>query len=233
MKAKIKRKIHHGTRFITRAFEYTGMPQGYAATVAWFAERMVLASLCLAVLSFAAGIVFAVKFSEPIVESKFYNDTLVQANYAQQQVIDMVSPVFASLIKANHQDVDLEAQARADRKVKIQTFLASKNSPLAKDDDALNALTDAKNTKMIIAISFVESTYAQHCYYYNCSGIGGPNLRKYKSYGDWVRDFDNLLEDRYKDVPPEKFVGIYVQPGSPNWIYGVNQSLKEMKAQEI
>jgi hypothetical protein len=89
--------------------------------------------------------------------------------------------------------------------------------------------------KLMLAISFVESTFGRSCYYYNCSGIGGtpPNLRKYNSYAEWIADFDQLLEQRYKGVPPEKFIGLYVQPGSPNWIYGVNQVLKEFKEQEI
>jgi hypothetical protein len=87
--------------------------------------------------------------------------------------------------------------------------------------------------KMMLAISFVESTFGQKCWKYNCSGIGGSNLVAYKSYADWIRAFDALLEKRYKDLPPEEYLGLYVQPGSPNWIYGVNQVLTELKEQGI
>lgn len=242
MKAKIKRKIRKGTRLFTSLVEYSGIPHGYSTTVAWFAERMILASACLIALSFAAGIVFATKLSEPIVSSKFYNDALVRTQYAgegikvySEQVIDTVSPVFLSLVKENRQEVDIEAQELAVRKEKLKNYLASKNSPFAEDDAAIHAFATSKNMKMMLAISFVESTFGKNCYYHNCSGIGGtpPNLKKYDSYEAWIKDFDKLLEDRYKDVPPEKFVGIYVQPGSPNWIYGVNQVLSELKEQEV
>jgi hypothetical protein len=60
-----------------------------------------------------------------------------------------------------------------------------------------------------------------------------PTLRKYDNYAEWIYDFDDLLERRYKDVPPEKFIGLYVQPGSPNWIYGVNQVIEEFEQQQI
>ena len=87
----------------------------------------------------------------------------------------------------------------------------------------------------MVAISFVESTFGKRCYYYNCSGIGGtpPHLRKYNSYAEWVRDFDDLLERRYKDLPPEEFIGLYVQPGSANWLHGVKQVLRELEEQGI
>jgi hypothetical protein len=121
------------------------------------------------------------------------------------------------------------------RKQKLKAYLEGKRSPFAKDDPTLDAFVASKNMKMMIAISFVESTFGQHCYYYNCSGIGGtpPNLRKYDGYSEWVKDFDDLLERRYKDIPPEKFIGLYVQPGSPNWIFGVKQVLREFEEQGI
>jgi hypothetical protein len=113
--------------------------------------------------------------------------------------------------------------------------LESKRSPFAEDDLAIEAFASSKNMKMMVAISFVESTFGQNCYYYNCSGIGGtpPTLRKYDNYAEWIYDFDDLLERRYKDVPPEKFIGLYVQPGSPNWIYGVKQVIQEFEQQQI
>lgn len=242
-KAKTKRKIRKGTKLVTRLIESTGIPYGYSTTIAWFAERAVLASLTLIVLSFAAGVMFVLKLSEPIGQSQVYDEAAKKAQLAEdgikvfsQQVIDVASPVFAQFVKENREpEEDLNAKQFAERKAKLKKYLDSKNSPFAKDDEALDAFANSKNMKMMVAISFVESTYGKNCYYYNCSGIGGtpPTLRKYNNYSEWIKDFDQLLEKRYKDVPPEKFIGLYVQPGSPNWIFGVKQVIREFNEQGI
>lgn len=235
--------IKKGTKFVTSLVELTGIPHGYSASVAWFAERMVLATLCIATASFAAGVMFVVRLSEPIADSHFYGQVSRRAALAQQgiktysqQVIDVASPIFGNLIK-DHRDeeIDWEQVNLAERKTKLKAYLASKNSPFAEDEAALDAFVNSKNMKLMVAISFVESTFGKHCYYFNCSGIGGtpPTLRKYNSYAEWIVDFDDLLERRYKDLPPEKFLGLYVQPGSPNWLYGVKQVIAEFEQHGI
>lgn len=242
LKAKHRRKIKHGTRIVTKLVEATGIPHGYSTTVAWFAERVMIASFALIVVSFAAGAMFVLKLAEPIGDSKVYDTAAQQALNAEegikvfsQQVIDVASPVFAAFVKENRDEEDLAATELADRKQKLQAYLASKKSPFAEDPAAIDAFASSKNMKMMVAISFVESTFGKNCYYYNCSGIGGtpPRLRKYNSYAEWIHDFDDLLERRYKDLPPEEFIGLYVQPGSPNWIYGVKQVLREFDEQGI
>lgn len=231
-----------GAKFLIKLAEASGISEGYANTVAWFTERVIIASLLLAVLSFAAGSLFVLKLSEPIADSVVYNGAARRAQLAQegikefsQQIIDVTSPVFASLIKENHEEVDPQVAQLAIRKQKLKTYLESKHSPFAKDDSALDAFVISKNMKLMVAISFVESTFGKNCYYFNCSGIGGtpPSLRKYDSYAEWIKDFDELLEARYKGVPPEKFIGLYVQPGSPKWIYGVKQVIREFDEQGI
>ena len=237
LKAKTKRKIKKGTKLVTKLVESTGIPHGYSVTIAWFAERAMLASLTLIVLSFASGVLFVLKLSEPIGQSEVYDEAAKTAELAEQgirvfsqQVIDVASPVFAQFVKDNRSpEEDLGAKQLAERKQKLRVYLESKNSPFAKDEAALDAFVASKNMKMMVAISFVESTFGKNCYYYNCSGIGGtpPNLRKYDSYAEWIKDFDDLLERRYKDIPPEKFIGLYVQPGSPPWLAGVRQVIRE------
>jgi hypothetical protein len=233
---------HHfkkGSKFVTSLVELTGIPHGYSASIAWFAERMVLAMLCIATASFAGGVLFVLKWSEPIADSHFYDTVSTRAALAQQgikvysqQVIDVASPIFGNLIKENRdEEVDWEAMDLAHRKEKLRAYLTDKKSPFVLDEGALDAFVNSRNMKLIVAISFVESTFGKHCYYFNCSGIGGtpPNLRKYNSYAEWIVDFDDLLERRYKDLPPEKFIGLYVQPGSPNWLYGVKQVISEFE----
>lgn len=238
-KAKTKRRIRKGTKLVTKLIERTGIPDGYATTIAWFAERATLAALSLMVLSFAGGVLFVLHFSEPIANSRIYDiaaaTTGASIRVVSEQIIDITSPIFAAFVEDNKQEIDLEAEQLATRKRKLKNYLEDKRSPFAADDAALDAFVASRNMRMMVAISFVESTFGQHCYYYNCSGIGGtpPSLRKYNSYAEWIQDFDSLLERRYKDVPPEKFIGLYVQPGSPNWIYGVKKVLRELSERGI
>jgi hypothetical protein len=244
-----KRAIRTGTRFVSHLVEKTGIPEGYSGTVAWFAERMILAMLCISTASFAGGVLFVLKWSEPIAESNFYYGVSRSAQVAQegvisysQDIIDVASPIFGNLIIANRRAEELEPSAgetlaaeRLERKEKLKSYLTEKKSPFAEDEDALDAFANSRNMKLMVAISFVESTFGKNCYYYNCSGIGGtpPNLRKYNNYAEWIRDFDDLLERRYKNLPPEKFIGLYVQPGSPSWLYGVKQVIKEFEERGI
>ncbi len=230
------KKVRKGGKLFTKLVEATGIPAGYSESAAWFAERMVLASVCLIAISFTFGALFVMYASEPIADSNFYNSVSTKAKLAEdgikvysQQVIDLASPIFSKLLKDNREEVDQEPDRLAVRIEKLKQYLLDKKSPFADDEQALQAFAASKNMKLMVAISFVESTYGKHCYYYNCSGIGGtpPNLRKYDSYAEWIQDFDKVLEDRYKDLPPEKFIGLYVQPGSPNWIYGVKQVIRE------
>ncbi len=220
---------------VTKLVEATGIPDGYATTIAWFAERATLAALCLMVLSFAGGVLFVLRLSEPIANSALYNVAATTTEEGirvfSQQVIDVTSPIFAAFIKENREERDVAGEQLAARKEKLRAYLKNKKSPFADDEAALDAFVASRNMRMMVAISFVESTFGQHCYYYNCSGIGGtpPSLRKYNNYAEWIQDFDALLEKRYKDVPPEKFIGLYVQPGSPNWIYGVKKVIKEFE----
>lgn len=236
--------VHRGNKLFTYLFERTGIPHSYSASMAWFTERMVLAGICLVVLSFAAGVLYTLYLSQPIGESQFYGELSTKARNARenivvysQQFIDIASPVFGSLIKDNRRDeaADLAAEQLAARKAKLKAYLKGKNSPFAEDDTTIDAFINSKNMKLMVAISFVESTFGKRCYYYNCSGIGGtpPNLRKYESHAEWIADFDALLEKRYKDLPIESFLGLYVQPGSPNWLYGVKQVLAEFEEQGI
>ncbi len=231
-----------GAKFLINIVEATGIDHGYSATVAWFAERMLLASFALAVVSFAAGTMFVLKLSAPIADSVVYDAAARRAQMAEdgvkvfsQQVIDVASPVFGLLVKENREEQAPPVDQLTIRKEKLKTYLVSKKSPFAEEDSTLDAFAKSRNMKMMVAISFVESTFGKNCYYFNCSGIGGtpPKLRKYNSYAEWVKDFDDLLERRYKDVPPEDFIGLYVQPGSPNWIYGVKQVLREFEEQGI
>jgi len=226
--------LKKGNKFLAKGVRFSGIPDAYSDTAAWFAERVILALVCLATATFAFGVVFALYLSQPIAESAPYAFLANHAELAKEQLIDIASPIFGDLLAQNRQE-KIEKQVFEKRKQDIKHYLITKGSPFAYDDAALVALASAKNMKLILGISFVESNFGRHCYFYNCSGIGGsaPNLKKYSSYADWVQDFDKLLEDHYNGVPIERFLGLYVQPGSPNWLYGVRKVLDEFKKDGI
>lgn len=233
MKEKTKREIKSIEEAVSK---------GYVDIIGWFEQHELITILYVIVLSFAAGVIFVMRFSDPIGNSRIYDATAQRARLAEQgiktfsqQVIDVTSPVFAALVKDNREEDGFSKKEIAERKEKLKEYLEERNSPFATDDQALQAFAESQNMKLMVAISFVESTFGKNCYYYNCSGIGGapPNLRRYDSYAEWIYDFDNLLEESYKDLAPEQFIGFYVQPGSPNWLYGVKQVLQELDDQGI
>ena len=227
MKVKSKRKIKKAR-----------LSRGYKSFVAWFSKHLLFASICLIALCFSAGILFVLHLAAPIGNSEIYNVTAHRVKLAEQgiktftqYVIDVTSPVFSALALNSRDDGEFSAKEIALRKEMLKNYFESKNSPFAADDEALQTFATSKNMKLMVAISFVESTFGKNCYFYNCSGIGGapPNLRRYNSYAEWIVDFDNLLEESYKNLAPEQFIGLYVQPGSPNWLFGVKQVLQELE----
>ncbi len=172
---------------------------------------------------------------EPVVESTGNNLPWVKLLEFDQSELDVISEILPALVEENRHEPTAEEIRNEERKEKLRAYFKSRKSPFGEGDDTLQAFLDSKNMKLMIAISFVESTMGKKCYYHNCSGIGGypPNLRKYDNYAGWVKDFDSLLERRYKGVSIDDFMGLYVQPGSPNWINGVKQILAELKNNSI
>lgn len=153
-------------------------------------------------------------------------------NTDQLQIITDLVPV---LLKEYRKVPTPEELLNTKRKERLTDFLRSYDSPFAQSEETIQAFLDSKNMRLMLAISFVESTMGKRCYYNNCSGIGGypPDLRKYDNFAGWVKDFDELLEKRYKGLPIEKFMGLYVQPGSPNWINGVRKVLADLQTQQV
>lgn len=163
-----------------------------------------------------------------------WNSSSKPLDYDQTE-LNVVANFFNDLIEENHREPATQEVVRNEQAIKLRKFFASYNSPFAKDDGAIKAFLDSRNMHLMIAISFVESSLGKKCYYNNCSGIGGypPRLRKYETRADWIRDFDEVLEKGYKGVPIEDFLGVYVQPGSANWLNGVKQILAELEEQGI
>ncbi|HVY68132.1 MAG TPA: hypothetical protein VHA30_04540 [Patescibacteria group bacterium] len=118
----------------------------------------------------------------------------------------------------------------ARRQAQLAEYLKEKNSPLADEADVIAA---QPHWKMILAIAFAESTLGKRCYYFNCSGIGGSQIKTYSSLKSWIYDFNRLLDKRYQDQTLEQMCGVYVQPCNPNWLLATRQIFTELQDRNI
>lgn len=116
--------------------------------------------------------------------------------------------------------------------VKVREYLEDHGSPLA---DITPLIVTQSQWQRALAISFVESNFGQFCVNNNCSGMGGApgtkSWRKYQTKGDWFIDLNNLLDTpmySQKYTTFEQMKGIYVYPGSNNWVYGANKVYGEL-----
>ncbi len=123
-----------------------------------------------------------------------------------------------------------QAEIMATRKEKLHAYLESKKTPFAEFADII---AEQKHWKLILAISFAESTFGRNCVDNNCSNIGvkpgHPYWHKYATLGEWVKDFNRLIEKRYSDWTLEQMNGVYVQPKNPNWLAATRQVLEELQ----
>jgi hypothetical protein len=123
-----------------------------------------------------------------------------------------------------------DANALAERKAALKKFLVERQSPLANNADLI---AEQPHWQLILAISFAESTLGKKCFEFNCSGIGGSNLRIYKSFTNWILDFNRLLDNHYNSWTLDQMCGVYVQPCTQNWLNATKQILDELKSENI
>lgn len=116
----------------------------------------------------------------------------------------------------------------------LEDYLDKHGSPLKEYAPELVKLPQWQRA---LAISWVESNFGIHCPYLsnNCSGIGvapgHPSWRTYPTKLDWFKDLTNLLEKpiyKEKYSTCKKMRGIYVYPGSNNWVWGCEKKLEEL-----
>ncbi len=116
----------------------------------------------------------------------------------------------------------------------LKSYLEKHGSPLAQYAEEI---PNFPQWQRALAISWVESNFGKHCpgKSNNCSGIGvapgHPLWRTYPTKLDWFEDLSKLLEkpiykERYTTC--KKMKGIYVYPGSSNWVYGCEKKLNEL-----
>lgn len=116
--------------------------------------------------------------------------------------------------------------------VSLTEYLESLNSPLSV---YAAEIIQQPQWQRALAISWVESNMCIHHVDNNCSGIGvapgHPLWRKYETHLDWFKDMSALME---KPIYKERFTtfqamrGVYVQPGSDNWVYGATTKFNDL-----
>ncbi len=145
------------------------------------------------------------------------------------QIQDIVSPdenqnslAYSTIVKADPLVVDL------------QSYLEKNNSPLA---PYAAQIVQMPRWDDALAISFVESNMCVHQINYNCSGMGGapgdPTWHKYSNYMDWFKDMTNLLNEplyAQKYTTFAQMRGVYVQPGSIQWVHGAEKVKSDLVA---
>jgi len=143
---------------------------------------------------------------------------------------DGIVKVSISLLQSYFGSSPTKLEALAKRKSKLEQFLKDRGSPLAGEAETI---ADQDHWKLILAISFAESTLGKNCYYFNCSGIGGSDIKTYKSLKNWILDFNRLLDRRYKGKSLEQMCGVYVQPCTTRWLHATGQVLSALEEQGI
>lgn len=114
----------------------------------------------------------------------------------------------------------------------LKLYLEKHRSPLA---EYAGEMIKQPQWQRALAISWVESNFCKRHVDNNCSGIGvapGHKLwRKYETHLDWFKDMSALMEKPiYKDkyTTFQKMRGVYVQPGSANWVNGAQKKYNEL-----
>ena len=115
---------------------------------------------------------------------------------------------------------------------KVKAYLEAKGSPLAQYADEI---VKQPQWQRALAISYVESNFGKRCADNNCSGIGGaPSMKSWRKYPtklDWFKDMSALLEKptyKVKYTNCNTMKGVYVVPGSANWVNGCNKASNEL-----
>ena len=198
---------------------------------AWMAMSLLMT------LSFIGGMITVWQTQLSVAETDSASNTssggLVKLMQQRDEDLTVVAELLPLLIKEYRYEPTPAERVNIQRKNKLRDYLALKRSPLAEDDAALDAFLSSNNMEMMLAISFVEGNFCRHQVEFNCSGIGGSKMHKYKNFAEWVREFDSLLERRYKGLKVEQFIGNYVVPGTDNWKNGVYQVLGELQERGI
>lgn len=131
---------------------------------------------------------------------------------------------------------ELPAKPRPALNEKVQAYLESKNSPLARYTDLI---LEQKNWQRIISISFAESSMCLKVdpnKPTNCWGIGGAKLWNLgNTFEEAIPKVENFLETqpgsskvKYQTMTIQQMNGVWNQPKTTTWIGNNAQVLEDL-----
>jgi len=194
-----------------------------------YARFLLPVTLGIAVIAFVSGMGVALETTK----SKADIEPQGQVAAAESPPVQISGEQFFDTplnLLNNYFESSKDAKVLAERKEELRQYLQEKKSPFLEVSDTI---AEQPHWKLILAISFAESTLGKKCHMFNCSGIGGSDLREYKSFTNWVLDFNRLLDKRYNDWTLDEMCGVYVKPCTHTWLSATQQILDELDDREI
>jgi hypothetical protein len=123
--------------------------------------------------------------------------------------------------------------------IKVQSYLASRGSPLA---EYTPILVTAKSWKQIVALSNAESSMCRNYQekLSNCWGVGGSNLWDMgNNLGDGILSMSKFLAQhptrskvKYSQMTFKQMNGLYKQPAADHWLYNAQSIYDDLVAIE-
>ncbi len=133
---------------------------------------------------------------------------------------------------SNPSTVSVETLANEELATAVQKYLESKKSPLA---PYANQIILEPNWQQALGITFVESNFCAKAANMNCGSVGvAPGHKQWKRFENHFQGFQAvtkllnkpLYKDKYNTC--KKKMGVYVVPGSANWLRGCEKVEREM-----
>lgn len=182
--------------------------------------------------------IFALILLSPVILPHLALAAELQTSGQQAQVFEIKvsgSNLVNQTLKTNGTSLSISTIEENDPLIiKLKAYLEDNGSPLGV---YAAEMVKQPQWQRALAVSYVESHMGLYCFDNNCSGIGvkpgHPSWRKYPTKLEWFKDLSKLLE---KPIYKEKYntfakmKGVYVQPGSANWVNGAQKKYNELIA---
>ncbi len=154
-------------------------------------------------------------------------------NENTQSLVFEMKPSALSLI-TQKQSLNVQDLANAELAEAVQKYLESKKSPLAPYADQIIL---EPNWEQALGITFVESNFCARAANLNCGSVGvKPGHSQWRKFENHFQGFQAVTKLLDKPLYKNKYntckkkMGVYVVPGSANWLRGCEKVEREMAA---
>ncbi len=154
-------------------------------------------------------------------------------NEGTQSLVFEINPSAVSLI-TQKKSLNVQDLANAELAAAVQEYLESKKSPLAPYADQIIL---EPNWEQALGITFVESNFCARAANLNCGSVGvKPGHSQWRKFENHFQGFQAVTKLLDKPLYKNKYntckkkMGVYVVPGSANWLRGCEKVEREMAA---